>query len=224
MSKSKDIRVTAIRADRLVGRSSASSIQNCWEDGELSAALDAEGIATAEEAIAWARKREGLFLERGLNQRWGEDEDPQLSAYREWQEKLKEEENVSTKKSKSVIDAIEIGRVAAQLGIAAREWFACGWVLNEDACGAWARVREVASDELIAAACEALLVGRGPGVVTLVHDGEGAAGPGGALDFCAERLEDVLAPSQERLTELMDAWREMNAESAKAEREESAEA
>jgi len=29
-------------------------------------------------------EQEGLFLEQGLNQRWGEDDDSQLIAWNEW--------------------------------------------------------------------------------------------------------------------------------------------
>ena len=41
-------------------------------------------IVTEEGAIEWALDQEGLFLEQGLNQRWGEDDDPQLVAWKEW--------------------------------------------------------------------------------------------------------------------------------------------
>lgn len=110
--------------------------------------------------------------------------------------------------SKSKIDAVEIGRIAAELGCAAREMLSYGRTPDEDACGAWARVREAASDELIAAACEALCVGAfGAGNFVVVHDGEGAVSieAASALDFCAAGLGDVLDPSDERRNELLSA-------------------
>ena len=31
---------------------------------------------------------EGLWLEKGLNQRWGEDDDPQLKMWNDWKDRL----------------------------------------------------------------------------------------------------------------------------------------
>ena len=83
-----DERVKAIRNDDLVGRGSCSSIDECYSDGELAQQLDDYSIHTPVAAVKWARESEGLWLEQGLNQRWGEDDDPQLLAYNEWQEAL----------------------------------------------------------------------------------------------------------------------------------------
>lgn len=85
-----DPRVAAIRNDRRVGTGSCTSIDECYGDEELIETLDLEDITTPEAALQWALEQEGLFLEQGLNQRWGEDDDPQLLAYQEWQEKVKE--------------------------------------------------------------------------------------------------------------------------------------
>lgn len=81
--------VEAIRADKAVGRGSCSSIDEAWEDAEIGDALGRAGIADAAKAVEWARLQEGLCLEHGLNQRWGEDDDPQLKAYQEFKEKCR---------------------------------------------------------------------------------------------------------------------------------------
>jgi len=76
-----DTLVKAIREDKLVGAGSCTSIDECFDDHEIAEELQREGITTVEGAIKWARDREGLWLEQGLNCRWGEDDDPQLKAY-----------------------------------------------------------------------------------------------------------------------------------------------
>jgi len=81
MSKSNDPRVVAIRANEKVGRGSCSSIDECMEDSEIVKTLDELGIEEPWRAVDWALKEERLFLEQGLNQRWGEDDDPQLKDY-----------------------------------------------------------------------------------------------------------------------------------------------
>ena len=74
--------IDAVRADKKVGRGSCSNIDECYEDSELwemiKEAPDTEG------AVKIARECAGLWLEQGLNQRWGEDDDPQLLAYNEF--------------------------------------------------------------------------------------------------------------------------------------------
>ena len=79
-----DTRVNAIRNHKKVGRGSCTSIDECWEDKEIVSWLDDNNITTDNGAVKWALEREGLFLEKGLNQRWGEDDDPQLIAWQEW--------------------------------------------------------------------------------------------------------------------------------------------
>jgi|TARA_R110000824_G_scaffold156203_1_gene329174 hypothetical protein len=77
-------RVTAIRDHSRVGRGTCTSVDECWDDKEIIEFLDENNIVTEEGAIEWALDQEGLFLEQGLNQRWGEDDDPQLVAWKEW--------------------------------------------------------------------------------------------------------------------------------------------
>ena len=80
-------RVTAIRNHSKVGRGTCTSVDECWEDKEIIEFLDDNSITTEDGAIEWALEQEGLFLEQGLNQRWGEDDDPQLIAWNEWNER-----------------------------------------------------------------------------------------------------------------------------------------
>lgn len=82
--KTDDIRVAAIRHDTRVGWGTCTSIDECYDDRDLVNMLDCADILTAEGAVKWAHIMEGLHLEQGLNQRWGEDDDPQLEAWREW--------------------------------------------------------------------------------------------------------------------------------------------
>lgn len=76
--------VEAIRSDSKVGRGSCSSIDECWSDEDIKESLTEFDCSTIEEAIKWAYETEGLRLEQALNCRWGEDDDPQLKAYRDW--------------------------------------------------------------------------------------------------------------------------------------------
>ena len=77
-------RVTVIRSHPKVGRGTCTSVDECWDDKDIIEFLDDNGIQTEEGAIEWALEQEGLHLEQGLNCRWGEDDDPQLIAWREW--------------------------------------------------------------------------------------------------------------------------------------------
>ncbi len=92
MSKSKceDARVFAIREDPVVGRGSCSSLDECFEDSEVVEALDKEGVRSPQDAVRWARERERLYLERGCDQRWGEDDDPQLKMLQEFRASCEE--------------------------------------------------------------------------------------------------------------------------------------
>jgi hypothetical protein len=80
-----DSRIAAIREDKRVGKNSCSSIDECMTDQEIQSALDEAGILTPDAALKWALRSEGLHLEQGLNCRFGEDDDSQLLAYREFQ-------------------------------------------------------------------------------------------------------------------------------------------
>ena len=78
-----DTRVDAIRAHPLVGRGSCSAVDECMTDDELLAEVK---DMTVDEAVEWALDDQELWLERGLNQRWGADDDPQLLAYNRFKE------------------------------------------------------------------------------------------------------------------------------------------
>ena len=75
--------ISAIRNDKLVGKGTCSSIDECFSDKDLEEQLKAN-ITSAEGAVKWARKSELLWREEGTNQRWGEDDDIQLTSYREY--------------------------------------------------------------------------------------------------------------------------------------------
>lgn len=89
-SAKNDPRILAIRSHKLVGRGSCTNIDECYEDGDLIEDLDLVGIIDPEAAVKWAIEGAGLFLEQGLNARWGEDDDPQLLAYQEFKKKSEE--------------------------------------------------------------------------------------------------------------------------------------
>jgi len=83
-----DTRVDAIRNDPCVGRGSCASIDECYSDNELAELLDSCGVSSENDAVKWARDHESLWLEKGLNQRWGEDDDPQLKMWNDWKDRL----------------------------------------------------------------------------------------------------------------------------------------
>lgn len=85
-----DACVAAIRSDKAVGRGSCSSIDECMDRADIVGTLAVDGIMDPAKAVEWARDHERLFLEQGLNQRWGEDDDPQVGMMREFEEKCKE--------------------------------------------------------------------------------------------------------------------------------------
>ena len=87
----KDARVRAIRRHPRVGEGSCASIDECWDDDAIVKTLDELGLLTPDDAVGWALEQEGLFLEQGLNARWGADDDPQLLAWKEWREHDDEE-------------------------------------------------------------------------------------------------------------------------------------
>ena len=76
--------VRAIRAHDRVGEGTYTSIDECWSDAEITEHLEMMDISTEQAAIEWAIETEGLFLEQGLNQRPGNDDDWQLLAWQEW--------------------------------------------------------------------------------------------------------------------------------------------
>jgi hypothetical protein len=88
MTKTNDARVEAIRASELVGIGSCTSIDECWSDQMLILAMNEDRVLLPDDAVKWACEQEGLHLEQGLNQRWGESDDPQLLAYQEFKQKI----------------------------------------------------------------------------------------------------------------------------------------
>jgi len=75
--------VAAVRSNPRLGRGSCTHIDECFSDDELFDDI-LKDCKTPEEAVKAALEFEGLKLEQGLNQRWGEDDDPQLLAYQEF--------------------------------------------------------------------------------------------------------------------------------------------
>lgn len=73
--------IKSVRSHPKLGRGSCSTIDECWSDKELLEEFDKEGIKTPQEAVSWAMEYEGLQREQALNQRWGEDDDPQKAWY-----------------------------------------------------------------------------------------------------------------------------------------------
>lgn len=76
--------VSAIRNNKKVGYGTCTSVDECWTDKEIADELNSLGILTEEDAVKWALEVEGIFLEKGLNQRFGLKDDPQLLAWQEW--------------------------------------------------------------------------------------------------------------------------------------------
>lgn len=73
--------IAAVRNDSIVGKGSCSNIDECYDDNDLWDLI--KDASNEKEAIKLARDQYELFLEQGLNQRWGEDDDPQLVWYNE---------------------------------------------------------------------------------------------------------------------------------------------
>ena len=61
MSASKKELIEAIRSDRLIGRGSCSSIDECFDDEELWELLSQGECTTVREAIRLARESEALL-------------------------------------------------------------------------------------------------------------------------------------------------------------------
>jgi hypothetical protein len=81
--------IAAIRQDALVGNGSCSVVDECMEDSELFSMLDNLNCKHAHMAVNHARDIQENYLERALDCRAGEDNDPQLIAWNEWKEKRK---------------------------------------------------------------------------------------------------------------------------------------
>ena len=76
--------VAAVRACPLVGRGSCSSCDECMSDEDVAAALGDWNVTTVAGAVEWGRDDHEMILEMALEQRWGEDSDPQLIAWNKW--------------------------------------------------------------------------------------------------------------------------------------------
>lgn len=74
--------IQAIREDKVIGRGTCSSIDECFSDADLIALLSSEGINSVPRAVKWARDHERVRLDRMLDCRWGEDTDEELSISR----------------------------------------------------------------------------------------------------------------------------------------------
>jgi len=82
--------VETVRSCPIVGRGTCSTLDECMSDDEIAESLSEHGIETDDGAIKWGLRFEGMQLEQALNCRWGEDTDPELVAWNEFQEKVKE--------------------------------------------------------------------------------------------------------------------------------------
>ena len=82
----------AVRANELAGRGSCSVVDECMSDADLiedwKGDLYSDPITSPEAAVEWAIDAESRYREQALNTREGNDDDPQLIAYREWNERL----------------------------------------------------------------------------------------------------------------------------------------
>ncbi len=76
--------VSAIRNNKKVGTGSCTSVDECWSDKEIADELNSLGITAKDDAIAWAMKIEGLWIEANLNVRFGDDDDYQLKQWENW--------------------------------------------------------------------------------------------------------------------------------------------
>ena len=84
MSVSTEAMMEAVRSHPKIGRGSCSTIDECFSDKELIEALQENGCKTEAEAVNFALEYEGLRIEQATNCRWGEDNDPELTAYNQW--------------------------------------------------------------------------------------------------------------------------------------------
>lgn len=74
--------VQIIRSDSRVGRGTCTTIDECYDDADL--VRDFGHLTTRREILKAVYAREGLAMERMLNQRWGDDDDAELAIAAEW--------------------------------------------------------------------------------------------------------------------------------------------
>lgn len=77
--------IAAIRADKVVGVHTASVVDECYTEQELEQALRSYQIWNPRAAVQWARNVERAHLEQALDCRWGDDDDPELDIYADFQ-------------------------------------------------------------------------------------------------------------------------------------------
>jgi hypothetical protein len=77
--------IDAIHSNPLVGRGSCSTVDECMDAIEIQEALESQGIGTVEAAVHWAIQLEAGQMERMMDQRWGEDDDPQVDIKNDWE-------------------------------------------------------------------------------------------------------------------------------------------
>ena len=61
-----DIRVKAIREDKMVGRGTCTYTDEAFSDEQLTYWLDADGVHTTNGAVEWARDYERLKIEMAV--------------------------------------------------------------------------------------------------------------------------------------------------------------
>lgn len=80
--------VEAIRSDKLVGRGTCSTFDECYTDAELIDTFKDEPSITA--AVRAARAMEERALGRMMDCRFGDDDDAEVSIMREWRARKRE--------------------------------------------------------------------------------------------------------------------------------------
>lgn len=86
MASVKDMLI-AIRNDKLVGRGTCTTTDECRSDDDLIYLLDLDSLSTVAQAVEAAR--DGEELEMATNTRWGEDLDPELAHLQAFQKARK---------------------------------------------------------------------------------------------------------------------------------------
>lgn len=82
--------IAAIRADKVVGVNTCSVVDECYSKEELEQALRSYQIGNVQAAVKWARDLEQSQLERALDCRWGDDDDPELVNYAAFKKQCEE--------------------------------------------------------------------------------------------------------------------------------------
>jgi len=83
----KDARVIAIRADKLIGNGTYSFVDECLSALNIVEELDATNIKEPVDAIIYFIKAQNCQYERALGTRVGNEDDPELLLYNEWEKK-----------------------------------------------------------------------------------------------------------------------------------------